>query len=124
MQEWFSRLRAVLTPQALALLAALLLLAGGMMTREDHGVSSLERRIERTLSSMDGAGRVRVVVRMQTREEGGIVSSGKAQQTEICGAVAVASGADDPLVKMELQEALCALLGLPPSAVNVMTGGE
>lgn len=124
MQEWFSRLRAALTPQAVALLAALLLLAGSLMIREDSGVSTLEKRIERTLSAMDGAGRVRVVVRTQTREEGSTLSSGKAQQTDVCGAVAVASGADDPLVKMELQEALCALLGLPPSAVNVMTGGE
>ena len=39
------------------------------------------------------------------------------------GAVAVAQGADDPLVCLELQQALCALLGLPASAVSVVTGG-
>ena len=40
------------------------------------------------------------------------------------GAVAVAEGAGDPLVRIELEQALCALLGLPASAVSVVTGGE
>ena len=41
-----------------------------------------------------------------------------------CGAMAVAQGADDPLVRMQLEQALCALLGLPNSAVSVVTGGK
>ncbi len=38
--------------------------------------------------------------------------------------MAVAQGADDPLVRMQLEQALCALLGLPNSAVSVVTGGK
>lgn len=117
MREFYSRLRAVLTPQAMLLLAALLLIAAGL--GRSNAASSLEKRIGQTLSAVEGAGRVRVVIR--TKETQGGRSSG---QTAACGAVAVAPGAEDPLVRMMLEEALCALLGLPPSAVSVMTGGE
>ncbi len=123
MQALFQRLRAALTPQALVMLALLLLLAGGILTGGADSSASLERRIERTLSTVQGAGRVRVVVRTQTAVAGSAVPAAK-QQSRVLGAVAVASGADDPIVRLELQEALCALLGLPPSAVNVMAGGE
>jgi len=123
MRDVLSRLRAVLTPQALTLLAALLLLGLGLTGGGRDDAAAFEKRIERTLSSVEGAGRVRVVVRMQTAESTGGLSAHE-QQTYVSGAVAVASGADDPLVRLELQEALCALLGLPPSAVSVMTGGE
>ena len=34
------------------------------------------------------------------------------------------AAADDPLVRMQLEQALCALLGLPNSAVSVVTGGK
>ena len=116
-----SRLRAALTPSAAALITALLLLflfasSGGRQTQ------SLESRIERTLSCVDGAGRVEVTIRM--REVNAASGLGTGQREAVpCGAVAVAQGADDPLVALALHEALCALLGLPPSSVCVMTGG-
>lgn len=121
MREVLSRLRAALSPQALLLLAALLLLMLGL-SGKDAG-ETLEKRIEQTLSAVEGAGRVRVVIREQSLRTTGAVASSK-EQTIISGAVAVASGADDPLVRLEIQEALCALLDLPPSAVSVITGGE
>lgn len=118
------RLRAALSPQAvLALLAALALLAlGGAWGRTDG--EGLETRVSRTLSAMDGAGRVRVVIATRAQEtEKGMFSSGAERIAEVpCGAVAVAEGADDPLVRMQLEQALCALLGLPASAVSVVTG--
>ncbi|MBR5302623.1 MAG: hypothetical protein IKU38_07290 [Clostridia bacterium] len=122
MQEICSRLRAALTPPVLGVAAALMLaalaLAGG--SRAD----SLESRISRTLSAVDGAGRVSVTIAMrETGISSGIMGTKQAQSVP-CGAVAVAQGADDPLVAMTLQEALCALLGLPPSSVSVMTGGK
>lgn len=117
-----SRLRAALSPSAAALLTALLLLflfvsSGGKQT------DSLESRIGHTLSCVDGAGRVEVTIRMR---EVSAVSDFGTRQTETvpCGAVAVAQGADDPLVALALHEALCVLLGLPPSSVSVMTGGN
>ena len=117
-----SRLRAALTPQALLLLAVLLVLAAGMTGAGSRREAALERRIEQTLSGMDGAGRVRVTIRERdVPVSGGTVS---ASLSVPCGAVAVAQGADDPIVAMELRSALCALLGLPPSAVSVVTGGK
>ena len=118
------RLRAALTPQALlALLAALalIMLSGGLGR---SGGENLEARVSRTLSQMEGAGRVQVVIYTRTREaSSGAFSSADIQTGEIpCGAVAVAQGAGDPLVRMQLEQALCALLGLPASAVSVVTG--
>ena len=39
------------------------------------------------------------------------------------GAIAVMQGADDPVLQLEIQEAICVLLGLPASSVSVMMGG-
>lgn len=121
MREILSRLRAACTPQALLFLAALMLLAAGMSAGNGDSASSLERRISQTLSAVEGAGRVRVVIRTKTVQTTG---ASRQTQTAACGAIAVAPGAEDPVVRMMLEEALCALLGLPPSAVSVMTGGE
>lgn len=118
------RLRAALTPQALlALLAALaLIMFSGGLGRS--GGEDLETRVSRTLTQMEGAGRVQVVIYTRRKEAAsGAFSSSGTQTGEIpCGAVAVAEGADDPLVRMQLEQALCALLGLPASAVSVVTG--
>ncbi len=122
-----SRLRAALTPQAVAWTAvALALMAGSLfLGRQDTGAQAtgLERRISRTLSAMEGAGQVRVVIMTRDQEkETGFRAAGDSAQVP-CGAVAVAQGADDPLVNMQLTQALCALLGLPASSVSVVTGG-
>ncbi len=124
-----SRLRAALTPQAVVGAAlALALMAGSLfLGGQNAGAqgTELERRIARTLSAMEGAGEVRVVImtrEQERRTETGFRAAGTAQQVP-CGAVAVAQGADDPLVNMELTQALCALLGLPASSVSVVTGG-
>ena len=126
-RDMLGRLRAALTPQAvLVLLAALalILLGGGFGRRES---TDLEARIARTLSQMEGAGRVQVVIATRSRETSGsgLLASGAQQAGETpCGAVAVAEGAGDPLVRMELEQALCALLGLPASAVSVVAGAD
>ena len=124
LKDVLSRLRAALTPQAVVLLAAALLLCWLAAASQRTGASPLETRLARTLSCMEGAGRVEVTIR--TRE---VASSGGAFGTSVsesvpCGAVVVAQGAQDPLVEMELRQAVCALLGLPASSVSVVTGGE
>ena len=120
LRDVFSRLRAALSPQALVILAALFVLMGFAAQGADS--QDLEQRIARTLSQVDGAGRVEVTIRMQqSAEAGGIVKRG---QSVPCGAVAVAQGADDPWVAVQLSDALCALLGLAPSAVSVIAGGR
>lgn len=124
MKQLADRLRAALAlPGAKVLLVALLLLllAAGLRGGMD---ASLETRIARTLSAMDGAGEVSVVIRMREGTGGGsgsLLAAGGGAEAVPCGAVAVAEGADDPLVRMQLTQALCALLGLQASAVSVVS---
>ena len=121
MQEILSRLRAARIPQAAAIFAALLLIYWLSGVESDN---ALERRISKTLSLVDGAGRVEVTIAMKTAGEVQRTLGKEQNRRTPCGAVAVAQGADDPLVALELQEALCALLSLPPSSVAIMTGGR
>ena len=124
MKQLADRLRAALAlPGAKAMLLALLLLllAAGMRGGTE---TSLETRIARTLSAMEGAGEVSVVIRTRGGTDGGsgsLLRTENAAEAVPCGAVAVAQGADDPLVRMQLTQALCALLGLQASAVRVVS---
>ena len=102
-----------------AALALLFLFSGRGNTAMD-----LEERIAGTLSGVDGAGRVEVTIRMRDVESGASLGMAKKMQSIPCGAVAVAQGADDPLVALQLHDALCALLGLAPGAVSVIAGGR
>ena len=124
MRDVWRRLRAALTPQTLMLLAALLLLAGFALSsaRGDGQTTSLEKRIGETLSAVEGAGRVRVVIFTRQVQQGSATFSSADMQEVPSGAVAVAEGAGDPLVNVKLMQALCSLLGLPASAVTVMSG--
>ncbi len=122
MRAFISRLRAALTPQALVIIAAMALML--LLASQNDSAQSLESRIGRTLSMVDGAGRVEVTIRVQEiQSSGGMLGTRQMEKMPI-GAVAVAQGADDPLVVMQLQEALCALLGLPAASVSVITGGK
>jgi len=117
------RLRAALTPQALLVLAlALLALEGVDIFRASETHGDLEQRVSRTLSSVQGAGQVEVVIQMRRTAVQSDAFRSQAQEIP-CGAVAVAQGADDPIVRMQLEQALCALLGLPASAVSIVMGG-
>ena len=95
MKQLADRLRAALsTPGARALLItlALFLLCTAVLSQRTEE-TSLEARIARTLSAMEGAGQVSVVIR--TREtpgsgSTGLFSSDAAKETVPCGAVAVA----------------------------------
>ena len=124
LKDILSRLRAALTPQAVALLAAALLLCWLAAASQRTGASPLEERLARTLSCMEGAGRVEVTIRTREVASSGGAFGASASESVPCGAVVVAQGAQDPLVKMELRQAVCALLGLPASSVSVVTGGE
>lgn len=124
MKQMLMRLRAAFTPQAALLLAAaLLLLALGGSLTDGGAQEDLESRVERTLSAMEGAGRVQVVIMTRAQQADSSTWGQEDGTAEVpCGAVAVAEGAGDPLVRIELEQALCALLGLPASAVSVVTG--
>lgn len=124
LKDVLSRLRAALTPQAVMLLAAALLLCWLAAASQRTGASPLETRLARTLSCMEGAGRVEVTIRTREVASSGGVFGTSVSESVPCGAVVVAQGAQDPLVEMELRQAVCALLGLPASSVSVVTGGE
>lgn len=124
LKDVLSRLRAALTPQAVVLLAAALLLCWLAAASQRTDASPLEERLARTLSCMEGAGRVEVTIRTREVASSGGALGASVSESVPCGAVVVAQGAQDPLVKMELRQAVCALLGLPASSVSVVTGGE
>lgn len=124
MREWLTRLRATLTPQAIALICAaalFLMLAGGGL--DEYGSNQdLETRIAKTLSSVEGAGKVSVVLHTkQTEQTDGL--HGREIDEALIGAVAVVQGADDPVLRAEIQDALCTLLGLSSASVSVLAGG-
>lgn len=98
----------MLIPLAAAALA--LVLSGG-----DGGMTREEKRLADTLSSVQGAGRVRVTLYY---EQSGGAFSGAAQR--VTGALAVARGAGSVGVRLRLTEALETLLSLEPGSVLVL----
>lgn len=91
-------------------LAALLLLGNG----GEAGMTKEEQRLADTLSSVQGAGRVRVTLYYAES----VAGFGSAKTP--VGALAVASGAGDIRVRLELTEALETLLGLAPGQALVL----
>lgn len=127
MADWFRRIKAALTPQVLLLLLLAFSMIGYCALREEaDGADRLEKQASAVLSRMEGAGRVEVTIMTRKAQTGGtgLLKSETGGEEVPCGAMAVAQGADDPLVRMQLEQALCALLGLPNSAVSVVTGGK
>lgn len=126
--DWFRRIKAALTPQMiLLLLLAMTFIGYTALKKETSDIRRIERQASEVLSQVEGAGRVEVTVmtrKMQTNGTEMLTRKSEAGREVPCGAVAVAQGADDPMVRMELEQALCALLGLPGSAVSVMAGGK
>ena len=121
------RIKAVFTPQVIALLGLALALFGFSCFTIQEKNQSLEVRASKVLSQVEGAGKVEVaiMVRKSNATDTGLLSRKSGREAEIpYGAIAVAQGADDPIVRMQLEQALCALLGLPISAVSVVTGGK
>ena len=94
---------------ALAVIAALLVL--GLGSGIDDGASSQERRMERILSEIEGAGRVSV---MLSGDENGACS----------GAVVTASGAEDIAVLLRLQRAVQTLTGLDAGNIEIVKSGR
>ena len=109
----------------LLLLLAISMIGYCALREEADGADRLEKQASAVLSRMEGAGRVEVTIMTRKAQTGGTgLMKGETGGEVPCGAMAVAQGADDPLVRMQLEQALCALLGLPNSAVSVVTGGK
>lgn len=126
MKQIWARLRAAIpAPAALALLIAfawVLLFRGENTFATD--VTRLERRVGRTLSRIEGVQRVDIVIRtiaFEAQGERTVFAEGRASQEVPCGAVAVVDGAQDPYVRAQIIQALCALLGLQAAQVEVLS---
>ncbi len=108
-QAW-QRLRAVRHIEWVMLCiacAAVLIVMGGAQEASDSA-TQLERRIENVLGSVEGAGRVRVLV-----NEG---SGGS-----VVGVVVVAEGAADLRVALSLQQAVQALMNIEAGQIEVLS---
>ena len=119
---------------------------------EDFSVQALEEKLEATLSAIDGAGQVQVMLTVQSgmkrvlaqdvslEQEGSdvkresqavVVSSGSGVQETVLvqqvypqfqGALVVASGGGDPAVQLKLTEAVAALTGLGADKISICKG--
>ena len=97
-----------------AALAAVLLLMSGPQDGADETRTGLEQRMEAVLSSIAGAGEVRVLV---NQAEAAFSASGAA----VTGVLVVAEGAGDMRVMLELQQAVRALLGVEAEQIEILT---
>ena len=89
---------------ALVAVAALMIMGDGS---NDGGPTTLEARMERTLSAIEGAGEVKVLI-----NEG--------DTGEIMGVLVVAEGAGDMRVFLSLQNAVRALVDIDVSRIEIV----
>lgn len=107
---------------ALCLAAGILLLGRAGWVEPDAGAHAtpLEQRLERVLSSVSGAGRVRVLVKESEAAVAAFGQSPSTAQAQVEGVLVVAEGAGDLRVSLELNRAVQALLGVDASAIEVL----
>ena len=109
---------------ALALVCVLALATLGKGEGEPNPAGTeLETRLERVLSCIEGAGRVRVMIR---EEEQTLSAFAPQEEPKAAGVVIVCEGADDMRVRLALEQAAQALLGVEYSRIQVvkMEGGN
>ena len=119
--EFMRRVRRLQWPviAALALACILVLSAGGRQGGETAQTgTALEARLERVLSAIEGAGRVRVMIREESRAE--VSAFAPQQEASAEGVVIVCEGADEMRVRLALEQAAQALLGVPYSRIQVV----
>ena len=120
--------------------------------RENYSVEALEQRLEESLSKMENAGRVEVILSVergvryiyaqdenieqkngetQQSKKTVVVSTGSGTEETVLiqqiypkfqGAIVIASGGDDPAVKYRLTEAIAAFTGLGSDKISVCKG--
>ena len=119
---------------------------------EDFSVEALEEKLEAALTEIEGAGRVQVVLTVQSgmkrvlaqdgslEQDGSsvqretqtvVVSAGSGMQETVLvqqiypqfqGALVVATGGGDPAVRLKLTEAVAALTGLGADKISICKG--
>ena len=123
LRDFVERFRSVaLAPVLVSLLMCIVLFLLASMDMRGDSVAALEARTAAALSEIAGVGKAHVVIRTRggaIKETGGVFTRTQEEQIP-CGAVAVMQGAEDPLVRMKAAQALCSLLGLQASQVDVL----
>lgn len=122
------------------------------VSEEDFSVEALEEKLEHTLSEIDGAGQVQVMLTVQSgmkrvlAQDGSleqedkavrretqtvVVSTGSGEQGTVLvqqiypkfqGALVVAKGGGDPAIQLKLTEAVAALTGLGTDKISICKG--
>ena len=111
-REWLNQLKGARRIEWLVLALALILAALFLLSNADTSgqetvaKTDLEARLERVLEAVDGAGKVRTMVTQ--REE------------EIIGVLVVAEGAGEMRVRLEIAQAVQALLDVELSRIEVV----
>lgn len=83
----------------------------------DTAQDELETRLEAVLSSMEGVGRVRVMI---TTEEGTGSVFGEEKKGKVCGVVVVAEGAGNPTVNQRISDAVKALFSVDVHKISIV----
>ncbi len=108
---------------AAAALVVLSLYPASRAARQQADGTDIEARMERVLSQVSGAGRVRVLVNEKENVTGAF-STGQTGADSIEGVVVVAEGARDVRVSLELLRAVKALLGIEAERIEVLAMEE
>lgn len=77
--------------------------------------TSLELRLQSILESMEGAGKVKVM--LMTGEQQGIYNSG---ETQVTGVLIAAEGASDPVTVQKIQQAVMALFQIEAHKIKII----
>ena len=78
----------------------------------------MELRLKNVLSSMEGVGKVEVMVSMETEQESVFGTSGQSQK--VCGVVVVAEGAGNATVDARITEAVKALFSVDSHKISIV----
>ena len=126
LNQLFQRLRGVRHLEwilAIFAVAALLIFVAGLSDGQPaENVSSLEARLERVLSAVEGAGEVRVMINEPEAAQAAFMSQDS--ENKPAGVLVVAQGAGDIGVSMELSRAVQALLGVDAASVEILKMAE
>jgi len=105
-----------------ALLAAAALAASVLFLGSAQKQTSLEIRLENILSSIEGAGSVRVLINESAQQalSAWNVMQPASEEQGIVGVLIVAQGAADPVVAAKLAQAAGTALGVAQSQIEIM----
>ena len=87
------------------------------ITYSNSYVQEIETKLENLISSIEGAGRVEVMIMCEGEDE-----INKTEYPKVVSAVIVSSGADSTKVKLDIIRAVETLLGLKSTSIEVLKG--